>query len=220
MSGWADPACESCHVAEPVFSHPVRVVPDLVVPSDLPLVDGKLACITCHAMDTTSDHIAARRHGGPALRGGLSGPELCLRCHQSTNLDRRALHVAMLGGRAHMVPAATYADDPATTLTAAAGVDEASAICMGCHDGSVATAAGHDGPGTLAQRLPLGMGHPVGIDYPSRERLLPPSSLDPRIRLFDRRVGCLSCHSPFSSLSGLLVMPNRGSKLCLGCHDF
>ena len=46
-----------------------------------------------------------------------------------------------------------------------------------------------------------------------------PASLDRRIRLFNGRVECSSCHSPYSDEASLLVMPNRQSALCLSCHD-
>jgi predicted CXXCH cytochrome family protein len=36
--------------------------------------------------------------------------------------------------------------------------------------------------------------------------------------LFDGNLGCGSCHSAYSKEPHLLVMNNRGSKLCLSCH--
>ncbi|MHC4317018.1 MAG: cytochrome c3 family protein [Planctomycetota bacterium] len=49
--------------------------------------------------------------------------------------------------------------------------------------------------------------------------LKPAASLDRRIRLFDNRVGCGSCHSPFADDEALLVMSNLRSRLCLSCHE-
>ena len=60
------------------------------------------------------------------------------------------------------------------------------------------------------------------------------ASLDPAIRLIDGRIGCGTCHVPYTeanhqTLSNersafpsvpdpLLVMDNRRSELCLECH--
>jgi predicted CXXCH cytochrome family protein len=44
--------------------------------------------------------------------------------------------------------------------------------------------------------------------------------MDPRIWLFEGRVGCGSCHSPFAGGEALLVMSNVGSRLCLSCHVY
>ena len=68
--------------------------------------------------------------------------------------------------------------------------------------------------------------HPVGVRYRrdagrrSGSPLVPLDAVDPRIRLFDDRVGCGSCHSPYSTRDDQLVMSNERSRLCLSCHDF
>jgi predicted CXXCH cytochrome family protein len=67
--------------------------------------------------------------------------------------------------------------------------------------------------------------HPVGggttLSDPRRQeqsRLVSVASLDQRIRLFDKAVGCGSCHSVYSKNAQLLVMSNDKSRLCLSCH--
>ena len=67
--------------------------------------------------------------------------------------------------------------------------------------------------------------HPIGIDYeaartrPGRKTdLRPMSAVDPRIKFFDGKVGCGSCHDPFIDTDNDLVMTNRGSALCFACH--
>jgi predicted CXXCH cytochrome family protein len=65
--------------------------------------------------------------------------------------------------------------------------------------------------------------HPIGAEQHPRgpgDNLVHPNSLDPRIRLFDGRVGCGSCHSPYAREHALLVMSNDRSALCLSCHSF
>jgi predicted CXXCH cytochrome family protein len=93
---------------------------------------------------------------------------------------------------------------------------------MACHDGSAARDIGSHGlAGTRPQS---GTEHPIGVLYgPKRSpgaevRLLDRSRLDPTIRLFDRSIGCGSCHSVYSGSERLLVKPNTRSALCLSCH--
>ncbi|MHC4235770.1 MAG: cytochrome c3 family protein, partial [Planctomycetota bacterium] len=65
--------------------------------------------------------------------------------------------------------------------------------------------------------------HPVGARYPTGDRKFQPLSrveqFD-RIRLFDGKVECSSCHDPHDSYDQpyLLVMPNDESQLCMSCH--
>ena len=95
-----------------------------------------------------------------------------------------------------------------------------STACLSCHDGSLASGVIHG----ARQGLPLDLraGHPVGLAYRVGRggSLRPPASVDHRIRLPDGRVGCGSCHSPYSGERFMLVVPNDGSRLCLACHDF
>jgi predicted CXXCH cytochrome family protein len=104
-------------------------------------------------------------------------------------------------------------------------------LCLGCHDGSVATDVSHRvGFGTPVSAgdpiVRITGGHPISREYPRRkpERggwsgYFDPADLDDRIRLFEDRIECGSCHSPYSEEEHLLVMPNHDSALCLSCHD-
>jgi predicted CXXCH cytochrome family protein len=44
--------------------------------------------------------------------------------------------------------------------------------------------------------------------------------LDPRIRLFDGRIECQTCHLLGAGTDDLLVEFERKYDLCLGCHEF
>ena len=43
--------------------------------------------------------------------------------------------------------------------------------------------------------------------------------LDKRIRLFNGKVGCGSCHNPYSKNAKFLVIETEGGRLCLSCHE-
>ena len=105
------------------------------------------------------------------------------------------------------------------------GLDRESGSCLGCHDGTTArsSAIRVGGRGKRIDVSPM-REHPMGMVYdrvwrePTR-RLRPRAFLPSEIRLVDGRIGCTTCHSLYSSLPSKLVMSNRGSRLCLACHE-
>lgn len=205
-------SCVSCHQSEKWLSHPVGVTPSIDVPTHLPLEGGTISCVTCHEADD-SHPTPGGTWGRVRLRGTGDAASLCAECHVAPQSSSHA------GGsmRAHL----GGSRDPGRA-SAAARIDEESASCMSCHDGTAASDAGlHARPG----RRRDGLGeHPIGIAYdkPGRghdaPRFVPVARLDPRVRLFDGAVGCGSCHSVYAPTKSLLVMDNLRSRLCLSCH--
>jgi predicted CXXCH cytochrome family protein len=102
--------------------------------------------------------------------------------------------------------------------TPATKIDDETQLCLSCHDGLMAS----DTVAAYAFATPGEMSpdHPIGVSMAPRMDSIvrTPSQLDGRIRLFNDRVGCQSCHSPYSNLPKLLVMSNLRSQLCLSCH--
>jgi predicted CXXCH cytochrome family protein len=237
---WTTAQCGGCHQFESTWSHPVGIVPSMDIPDDLPLLNGRLTCATCHDAESSAMHALARRSHDPLLRGGMEGAAFCLQCHDSTELNHQSQHAMMLG-RAHLVPSetlgATEGDVDRRSRQLAGGGDAgpahgSSTTCLSCHDGSVASFVDHGGAGfsqaprRAATRGFLDRSHPVSIDYPSDGHrgplgaaYIPVHQLDERIQLVDGRIECISCHSPYSNLEHQLVMSNHGSALCLSCHD-
>ncbi|MHC4441716.1 MAG: cytochrome c3 family protein [Planctomycetota bacterium] len=106
-----------------------------------------------------------------------------------------------------------------------------SLICLGCHDGTVATSAIGSSHALLAGiregfAVPdsfVWRDHPIGVPYPRNDRKYRPLSFvlaKGRISLPEGRIECVSCHDPHNSagVDNMLVMSNRRSALCLGCH--
>ncbi|MCC6502488.1 MAG: hypothetical protein IT362_05055 [Deltaproteobacteria bacterium] len=112
-------------------------------------------------------------------------------------------------------------------------LDRESLECLGCHDAAVATDV------TLQVCSEPNCDHPFGIDYrnisSSNKGLKSPLMLPQSIKLVNNKdIGCGTCHVPFkqqdhSILSNMrnlyptipdpmLVMDNRKSELCFGCH--
>lgn len=211
--GLGESRCADCHAQVGTLSHPVDVQPSMTVPANLPLDQGRMVCTTCHDVE------AGR---GPALlrEDSESTIALCAQCHDRGRGDRAEAH-ALGTARAHL-------DGPREGIRSGRGgtrLDQESESCMSCHDGTVASPGsvrtGPAGP-MNAMRL-IGGQHPIGAVQRPRgvdDNLVHASRLDPVVRLFDGRVGCGSCHSPYAGDGALLVMSNERSRLCLECHDF
>jgi len=107
-----------------------------------------------------------------------------------------------------------------------------SLICLGCHDGTVASSMIGSSHALLAGvragfEVPEGYmwrDHPIGIPYPANNtRDFRPEAFvkaEGKIRLPEGRIECISCHDPHnqSGVDKMLVMSNRRSALCLACH--
>jgi len=209
--------CGECHAAiAETYSHPINIVPEKVrIPKDLPLsFEGLLTCSTCHNIHSSS----VTPMGTPSLflRRIASGRSFCIICH----IEQRLSHKTTVT-EAHMQSRFIEIESSRT-------IDPMSADCVSCHDGSYATSVSIQAGLWLHNkdfiRFDKGS-HPIGIDHEmarTREKrktdLKPLSMVDPRIKFFGGKIGCGTCHDPYSPDRGQLVMSNEGSRLCLECH--
>ncbi|MGE3108982.1 MAG: cytochrome c3 family protein [Phycisphaerales bacterium] len=169
-----------------------------------------MTCLTCHSATTHGTGARA----GPMLRaGGVAG--LCAACHDAGESNSAGMHARGLG-RAHL------ASPNGVRMPLRAEPDDGTQSCVVCHDGTI---AGDGSAGIGRDPLSRDSGeHPVGIPYRSSRtddsavRLVPLDRLNARVRLFDRQVGCGSCHSVYSGERALLVRSNLNSQLCASCH--
>lgn len=202
--------CAKCHRRGlTAASHPVNIKPEISrVPADMPLTDGRLTCNTCH--NVHKDRYTAFGEKSYYLRRPPGGREFCISCHEENPIATG--HGAMLDV-AHMARKYRVTDENQP-------LDGLSLQCIGCHDGTIASNAEYTIGGGYWKHLDGA--HPIGVDYGmSRMKaggLTPPARLDGRIRLFNGRLGCGTCHSPYSGLPGQLVMDNTNSRLCSECH--
>ena len=201
--------CLECHSVPQDNSHPVGLVPSMEVPEGF-LLDwrGKMTCATCH-----DPHGKARNQ---YLRTTLRGRDFCILCH-GTMLPMQDPHVGSVG-LAH-AKRGVYYDDGALAQI----LDPISLECLGCHDGVIASDASYSIVGSDAvtyQRI--GLSHPIGMDYNrvanENRGLRMVDELSPYIALYNGKVGCASCHNPYSSEQRMLTLNNSGSALCLECH--
>lgn len=159
--------------------------------------------------------------------GGGSDEQLCLPCHiphkatptqgsplWSRSVDATKRYLLPLGGRLGRI-------------------GSASAVCLSCHDGGAAPDSYGGMTSNLAiksKRALIGEGgdlsgdHPIGVDYPDGIKGYQPRSfVEARrtIPLPGGKVECTSCHDVHdqSGFDYMLVESNKGSGLCLACHN-
>jgi predicted CXXCH cytochrome family protein len=212
--------CIRCHKSylDNALTHPVGMVPsNATVPADMPLSwDGKMTCSTCHDIHASPPGVSSSTRA--YLRRNAIGAELCFACHGKT---------AGSGGNKHTagMTVAHMKFTPSVDKSAER-IDKVSQMCLGCHDGSLGTeansqiSAGSWKHGSSFSPLDPQGSHPIGMKYRAAERrggFRSAGSLNKAIRLVGGKVGCSSCHDPFSRLPFLLVVSN--ATLCTECHN-
>lgn len=215
--------CMSCHTTlyDKGYMHPVDITPKNVkVPLDFPLSpSGTLTCATCH--DIHRDQETPYGDKSFFLRRYEKGKVFCDICHQN------AANLATGHGSAFREAHFDSKYIPATDENLE--IDPMSRNCLTCHDGSIGSSikvnAGawrhsedfleHDSGGMH----PIGMRYRDIADHKPKAMLRPQGSVDKRIRFFDDgKLGCGSCHDPYSPNPKKLVIEVTQSKLCMACH--
>ncbi|MBI3996237.1 MAG: hypothetical protein HY352_01135 [Candidatus Omnitrophica bacterium] len=208
-----DQLCSRCHRMNPDASHPVGVKPHLPIPLQRYLdADGRLTCVTCHDVHKEEHAVGAEELTG-LLRGHVRGEAFCATCHREELLGA--------GWRHQFSVSYAHASGRLTQAADGAPLDSFSVECLSCHDGTISRRGAMDVRAGTFQHGQIGPSHPVGVDYPrgaAASAYTPAEALPGSIPLFNGRVGCLSCHSPYSRRPALLVMEMTGSALCLACH--
>jgi len=216
--------CMTCHttIYETGYMHPVDISPKKVkVPLDFPLSpSGTLTCATCH--DIHTDQVTPYGQKSSFLRRYEKGKRFCDICHG--NADAFAAGHDAVFKEAHFDSKYFTGDDQEQDI------DRMSRNCLSCHDGSLASSvrvsAGKWRHSDNFMEHDNGGMHSIGMKYRDivgrnkKASLRPLESVDKRIRFFDDgKVGCGSCHDPYSSLRKKLVIEDTESKLCFACHQ-
>jgi predicted CXXCH cytochrome family protein len=109
-------------------------------------------------------------------------------------------------------------------LDQSTNLDPLSLACLDCHDDS-ASPKTTLGSGVWRHTTSgIGLTHPIGVDYSvatiAKTSYVPEEKLDKRLRLFNGKIGCCTCHDPYASQGNTLVIGAHGNfqGLCLACH--
>ena len=138
------------------------------------------------------------------LRGNAQNLDFCALCHDPTVPHKGVTFIAH---------SKTYTPPDNTT----SGLDRITNNCLTCHD-PMDPASGVCLLGQQGQCS----GHIIGLEYDEaiskNKGLNPRNNLPPFISLYEGKIGCASCHSIFSGEAAMVVINNKASALCLGCH--
>ncbi len=196
--------CTGCHGGATVAGHPSGFHPERPLSTAFPLDrDGRMTCSTCHAL-----------HGDDPglLRVSSTGEDFCRSCHDAGFFDSMPDKGESLLMSAHFD----------AWSRSSASLDPYSQRCIICHDDrmpsgrQVAALGQSDAP---AGPAPRGANHPIGADYDEAARsgsYRPRSALADEMLLPNGRVGCVSCHVPYSQDHAR--KPRTENGLCLDCH--
>lgn len=113
-------------------------------------------------------------------------------------------------------------------------IDRESVECIGCHEANIMITGDEQ---LVVCHSGGDCGHPIAIDYAALSArspvLVKSADLNPAVRLVNGRIGCTTCHVPYSEIDHeimsakradtsvpdpLLVMDNAASALCSACH--
>ncbi len=195
-------SCSGCHMnVNMAFNHPTERYPyaSTVVPDDMPLMDGKLTCLTCHYVHPRKGIV-----NDTFARRSIADSFYCITCH---NNDKRE-HTA--AGKAHF---------NLNTSLMNMSIDMMSKLCIECHNRKISESKTYFGLGRCDSKV----NHPVGISYTinnSRKtgEFRPETALHNNVNLYNGKMGCGTCHNIYSQFRYLLVIDNDKSRLCLECH--
>ena len=208
-----------CHDYNSVLSHPVGIRARGHIPSEMPLNSkGQITCLTCH--DETNRN---NPNYFPAFLRRASGRDLCASCHQASgNTPRKRAHWQFTT-KAHLDAGnGRFSTKDYGELTG--GMDPESYTCLGCHDNISAVILGENESTAEKMRRRSDMSdHPIGMAYArmasrNHREFNMPLTMDARIRFFNGRVGCGSCHNLYNGQKNNLAVPSVRGNLCRQCH--
>lgn len=219
--------CQRCHKDDIQLSHPVGMKPSMRIPADMPLDErGELTCATCHNIHQKRDDILGEKTY--LLRRNVIGKAFCMACHRKDE-DKKNVETFSLGMRKIARPShrefltEAHGFKKYRVIDSSSPIDSISVECLGCHDGTIgADTQVTIGAGIWQHSQQNASSHPIGIDYAAAQTnnrtLRHMSEINKAIKFFDGKIGCASCHDPYSNISTQLVMSNKWSALCLECH--
>ncbi|MHC4388821.1 MAG: hypothetical protein ACYSX1_09455 [Planctomycetota bacterium] len=216
-----------CHNLDHVLDHPVGIKPKGAVPAGMPLDSrSRVTCLTCHdsaGFPDGSSHLDSV-HGRILKRPG--GIEFCGTCHMQMNGMLLEQSHWQFSTRAHLGSINPQSAFSVGDLDQSmGGLDAESRMCLSCHDEiTVTIPPEHEAPKQKGRRWKNMSDHPIGMDYQYVALRKTRSYNFPlvdgwKIRLFDGRMGCGSCHSLYAQTPNYLVARYRGGHLCRRCHN-
>lgn len=217
-----------CHDYDAKMNHPLDVpLPPRVMDTAASEISPTVTCLNCH-LPQESDSRDTNEDQGPFLQD--PGNVSCASCHEKLPGSIRQQSHWKFSQKAHLVslkPASMNNEVAGDSDALAAGdIDMESNTCLSCHDEvTVTIPAMNETRQEKADRFRSMTDHPIGMNYGyilSQNKMYFNSlkGQERRIRMFDGKVGCGSCHSLYSDIpSKLTVEYEEESRLCHTCHN-
>ena len=155
------------------------------------------------------------------------GQQICQPCHTPHN-GQTGLEAPLWNHQMSTASYTLYESIKDNTTMGVTAIDGSSALCLSCHDGTVALSAfgGQTATNYLTGGANFGNDlsndHPISINYASALAGGYTATTKAVSTMLDAngKVQCTSCHGAHSNSRGYqLRMSNRGSALCLACHS-
>ena len=200
-------SCEICHSDYSASqSHPSDVQPTLSIPNDLPLMNGRMTCLTCHYAHADKKRQCSRKHY--FLRRPVRGIIFCSSCHkinEKRHIEFRNVHKGV------------YEETDIATR-----IDSMSLECIECHDSLLSEPRNTLGAGRW-NHFTREFAHPIGISYndairDKTNKFRSEHTIRKEVKLYNGKIGCGTCHNVYSKERAMLSMNNAGGRLCTECH--
>ncbi len=192
--------CNSCHLKlQPHRSHhPLRPVgPDVTVPEDWPLEDGRLSCLTCH-LPSHDEYVGQYMF----LRApfDVKGGSYCSKCHRRESWKGRNPHADANKGEGCNFCHDGSPQPGIDTLETVRLFANPVALCLRCHENDP---------------------HPASFSHTVRvaPEMIPKVARE--VKLFEgTSVVCSTCHNPHILESGGHKLRDCAKEAlsCPGCH--
>lgn len=214
-----------CHDFDPMLNHPVGIRGQGTVPADMPLDgDSQITCMTCHDMPNSS-------YDSNDTDGELDkflhipkGIKFCSSCHSKMGGNFSKQSHWQFSTRAHLISKKPRFAESANFGQFLGDIDPESLSCLSCHDNITATIPPMNETTKQRKRRWQRMSnHPIGMEYSNmalrRVGCYKFPLFGERIRLFQGKLGCGSCHSLYAKTEHNLVDRNEMGVLCRRCHN-
>ncbi len=209
---------DGCHTLDSPLNHPVGISAGQNVPLEMPVNDkGQITCLTCHDELNWS-----KSNQLPAFLRRAPGQEFCASCHLGSGATSKKRSHWQFTTKAHLGTdkGQPYSKDYAKL---SGTIDRESLNCLSCHDNISAVIAGDNESTSKKMRRRSNMtDHPIGMTYAIKasrnSEFKAPDTVNARIRLFNGRMGCGSCHDLYNSQKNNLALPFARGVLCRQCH--
>ncbi|MDH5393602.1 MAG: cytochrome c3 family protein [Gammaproteobacteria bacterium] len=196
--------CSGCHEKSLKVSHPSGLIPGQKLPDKFPLDwKNEMTCSTCHNVHT---------NGKDSIRGGISGKQLCLSCHQMSFFTNMADSGTSIQQTVHK---GRISNDFSSA-------DSYSMECMACHGNEGDTVNVSINSKGIVKHSSGAVNHPVGMRYVDsygKGSYVAIEKLSDKVILPDGKVSCVSCHKGYSKKHGEMISVKSKTALCLECHD-